>query len=167
VSFGWNPGKKVSIVQNYLAGREQNHPNSGWRHLLDTVVSYSATKRLTLAANYDYGRGDHMDGVAKPVYWTGIAGYARYALADKYSIATRYEYYNDHYGFTTGTPGHIQEVTGTFEHPIATHILGRLEFRRDMANNPIFLKGTSLPVRKQNTLSAGMVFVFDSREEAK
>jgi len=167
LSFGWNPTKKVSIVQNYLAGREQNDPNHDWRHLFDTVVSYSATKRLTLAANYDYGRGDHMDGMAEPVYWTGIAGYAKYGFTDKYSIATRYEYYRDHYGFTTGTPGHIQEVTGTLEHPIATHILGRLEFRRDMANNPIFLKGTSSPVREQNTLAAGMVFVFESREEAK
>jgi hypothetical protein len=136
VTFGWTPSKRISIVQSYMAGPEQNNLNSNWRHLLDTVVSYSATKRLTLAANYDYGRGDHMEGIVSPLYWTGIAGYAKYALTSKYSISTRYEYYNDHYGLTTGTPGHIQEVTVTFEHPIANHIISRLEFRRDMANNP-------------------------------
>ena len=167
VTFGWTPSKRISIVQSYMAGPEQNNLNSNWRHLLDTVVSYSATKRLTLATNYDYGRGDHMEGIVNPLYWTGIAGYAKYALTSKYSISTRYEYYNDHYGLTTGTPGHIQEVTGTFEHPIANHIISRLEFRRDMANNPIFLKGASTQVRQQNTLAAGMVFVFDSREELK
>ena len=167
LTFGWNPTKKISISQGYMAGPEQNNQNNDWRQLSDTVVTVTATKKLTLAANYDYGRGDHMVGVADPVYWTGIAGYVKYALNSKYSVATRYEYYNDHYGFTTGTAGHIQEVTGTLERPIATHILTRLEFRHDVANNPIFTKGTSTPVNSQNTLTAGMVFLFDTREGSK
>jgi hypothetical protein len=167
LSFGWNPTKKLSIAQNYMAGPEQSNNNSDWRQLVDTVATYSATKRLSLMANYDYGRGDHIVNVPDPTYWTGIAGYFKYALNDKYSVATRYEYYNDHYGFTTGTPGHIQEVTGTFEHPVASHILTRLEFRHDMANNPIFTKGASTPVDAQTTLTAGMVFIFDSREGGK
>ena len=166
-SFGWTPNKRFSLVQNYLAGPEQNNSNSDWRQLSDTVATINATKKLTLAANYDYGFGDHMTGVSNTVWWTGIAGYFKYALNDKYSISSRYEYYNDHYGFTTGTAGHIQEVTGTFEHPIATHILSRLEFRHDMANNPMFLKGSSKLVNEQTTLTAGMVFLFDTREGAK
>jgi hypothetical protein len=36
-----------------------------------------------------------------------------------------------------------------------------------MANNPIFTKGASTPVRDQNTLTAGLVFTFDSREGSK
>jgi len=167
LSLGWNPNKRWSIAQNYMAGPELSNDNSSWRQLTDTVVTYNATKKLTLMTNYDYGRGDHMFGVVPPVYWTGVAGYFKYALNDKYSIASRYEYYNDHYGFTTGTPGHIQEFTGTFEHPVATHILTRLEFRQDVANNPIFLKGSSKPVDTQATLTAGMVFLFDSREGSK
>jgi hypothetical protein len=167
LTFGWNPTKKISIAQCYMAGPEQTNLNSDWRQLLDTVVTYSATKRLTLTANYDYGRGDHMTGVVDPVYWTGIAAYAKYALNSKYSVATRYEYYNDHYGFTTGTAGHIQEITGTFEHPFASHIISRLEFRHDVANNPIFTKGTSSPVNSQSTVTAGLVFLFDTREGTK
>jgi hypothetical protein len=167
LSLGWNPNKKWSITQNYMAGPEGNNNNNDWRQLVDTVVSVNATKRLTLSANYDYGRGDHVANVVDPAYWTGIAGYFKYALSDKYSVASRYEYYNDHYGFTTGTPGHIQEITGTFEHPVATHILTRLEFRHDVANNPIFTKGTSTPVNNQTTLTAGMVFLFDTREGSK
>jgi hypothetical protein len=166
-SFAWTPNKKFGLVQNYLAGPETTNLNHDWRQLSDTVVTINATKRLTLAANYDYGFSDHITGVANTVYWTGIAGYFKYALNDKYSISSRYEYYNDHYGFTTGTAGHIQEITGTFEHPFATHILSRLEFRHDMANNPIFLKGTSKMVNEQTTLTAGMVFLFDTREGAK
>src|SRR4051812_25986450 len=74
VSFGWNPARKLSVTQTYIAGPEQNDRNSDWRHLLDTVVTYSATKRLTLAVNYDYARGDRIEGAAHRVYWTGIAG---------------------------------------------------------------------------------------------
>lgn len=167
LTLAWNPSKRISISQSYMAGPEQNNLNSDWRQLSDTVVTFNATKRLTLAANFDYGRGDHMAGVVDPVYWTGVAGYVKYAIANKYSLATRYEYYNDHYGFTTGTAGHIQEITGTFEHPVATHILTRLEFRHDMANNPIFTKGASTPVNNQTSLTAGMVFLFDSREGSR
>jgi len=166
-SFAWTPNGKFSLAQTYLAGPETTNDNSNWRHLVDTVATITATKKLTLMANYDYGIGDHIPGVAPAVWWTGIAAYTKYALNDKYSFATRYEYFNDHYGFSTGTPGHIQEVTGTFEHPIATHILTRLEFRHDEANNPIFNKGTSELVKGQNTATAGMVFIFDSREGGK
>lgn len=167
LSFGWTPNKKFSLVQNYMAGPEQSDLNSDWRQLSDTTVTVNATKRLTLAANFDYGRGDHIAGVVDPVYWTGIAGYLKYALSDKYCFATRYEYYNDHYGFTTGTAGHIQEITGTLERPFADHIVSRLELRHDIANNPIFTKGTATPVKSQTTLTAGFVFLFDSREGSK
>jgi hypothetical protein len=166
-SFGWNPTKKVSVAQNFMVGPEETDNNSNWRQMWDTVVTVSPTKRLTLMANYDYGRGDRITGVADPVWWTGIAGYVKYALNDKYTVAGRYEYFNDHYGFSTGTAGHVQEITGTFEHPIATHILTRLEFRHDIANNPIFTKGTSTPISTQTTMSAGMVFLFDTREGTK
>ena len=166
-SFTWTPNKKFSLTQNYLAGPETTNLNHDWRQLSDTVVTVNATKRLTLMGNYDYGFGDHMQNVVNTVYWTGFAGYFKYAFNDKYSFSSRYEYYNDHYGFTTGTAGHIQEVTGTFEHPFATHILSRLEFRHDMANNPIFLKGSSQMVNEQTTLTAGMVFLFDTREGSK
>lgn len=166
-SFAWTPSAKFSLIQNYLAGPEGTNTNANWRHLVDTVASINATKKLTLLANYDYGTGDHIAGVAPAVWWTGFAGYFKYALNDKYSISSRYEYYNDHYGFTTGTAGHIQEVTGTFEHPIATHILTRLEYRHDEANNPIFNKGDSRLVKGQDTATVGMVYIFDSREAGK
>jgi len=167
LTFGWNPNKKFSLAQCYMAGPEGANNNSNWRQMFDTVATISPTERLTFMLNYDYGRGDRIEGVANPVYWTGIAGYVKYALNSKYSVATRYEYYNDHYGFTTGTAGHVQEVTGTFQRLMASHILGRLEFRHDQANNPIFTKGANEMVNAQNTLTAGMVFMFDSKEGSK
>jgi hypothetical protein len=164
LGFGWNPTKRLSFTQNYMAGPEQHDNSSNWRQLWDTVATYSPTSKLSFIANYDYGRGDRMAGVADPVFWTGIAGYVRYAFDRNYAVATRYEYYDDHNGFTTGTAQHFNGVTGTFQHTIADHILSRFEFRRDISNQPTFVKGSGLPVTAQNTVTAGVVFMFDSRE---
>src|SRR5438445_381267 len=167
-TFAWNPNKKFGIAQNYMAGPEQTDINSNWRQLSDTVVTYSPTGRLSFMVNYDYARGDRIPTVLKPVYWTGAAGYVRYLLNATNALATRYEYYDDKYGVTTGgflnpTPQHLHEFTETYEHLLAHHILTRFEFRRDMSNQPSFLKGTT-PVMTQNTATAGFVFMFDSRQ---
>jgi hypothetical protein len=163
VTFGWNPTKKVSIAQGYMFGPETGGTNAGWRQLSDTVVTYLPTSRLTTMLNFDYGRGDRVTGIPTPVFWTGIAGYVKYAFNDLYAVATRYEYYNDHDGFTTGTPQHLNEFTGTFQRMVAHHLITRLEFRRDFSNRPVFTKGTT-PVMGQNTMAAGLVYSFDSRE---
>ncbi len=163
VTFGWNPTKKISIAEGYMAGPETAGTNAHWRQLSDTVVTYSPTGRLTTTLNFDYGRGDRVTGIPTPVFWTGIAGYVKYAFNDLYAVATRYEYYNDHDGFTTGTPQHLNEFTGTFQRTVAHHLITRLEFRRDFSNRPVFTKGTT-PVMGQNTMAAGLVYSFDSRE---
>ena len=164
MSLGWNPTKKLGFVQNYMAGPELSNNNSDWRQLWDTVVTYTPTSKLSFMANYDYGHGDRVAGVANPVYWTGIAGYIKYVATPKYTVATRYEYYDDPYGFTTATAQHFNEVTGTLERTIASHILSRLEFRHDSSDHPTFVKGNGLPVSAQNTMTAGVVFMFDTRE---
>jgi hypothetical protein len=171
IGFGWNPNKKFGIVQNYMIGPEENSLNSNVRQLSDTVITYSPTSKLSFIVNGDYGRGDRYitdpvtNSYSHPVFWTGVAGYVKYALNSHSAIVTRYEYYDDHDGFTTGTlvPTHFNEFTTTFERLMAHHIISRFEFRRDISNQPVFLKGSN-PVLAQNTLTAGLVFTFDSRE---
>lgn len=168
VSFAWNPNKKFGVTENYMAGPEQNNLNSNLRQLSDTVFTYSPNSKLSFIVNGDYGRGDRVTDpltaiVSPPVYWTGVAGYIRYAFSGTSAISTRYEYYDDPNGFTTGTTQHINEFTATVERLMAHHIISRLEFRHDVSNQPVFFKG-STPVLAQNTLAAGMVFTFDSRE---
>jgi hypothetical protein len=167
MSFAWTPNKKFGIIENYMAGPEQGGLNSTWRQLSDTVITYSPTSKLSFIVNGDYGRGDRFDdgegGLSKPAYWTGVAGYVKYAFTGTSSFAARYEYYDDHDGFTTGAVQHFNEFTTTFEKIVAHHIISRFEYRRDMSNQPAFLKG-SAPVKDQDTLTAGLVFTFDSRE---
>lgn len=163
VSLGWNPSKKFGIIQNYMAGPEQAGINTNWRQLSDTTVTVSPTERLSFIVNYDYGRGDQPGGLTKPVFWTGIAGYVRYVFNEQTAVATRYEWFNDHDGFTTGTAQRLNEFTTTFERRVARNLITRLEFRRDFSNQPSFLKGDA-PVKAQNTLAGGLVYVFDTRE---
>ncbi|MGD0790647.1 MAG: outer membrane beta-barrel protein [Terriglobales bacterium] len=167
MSFGWNPNKRWGVTENYMAGPEQSNINSTWRQLTDTVITYSPNSKLSFMVNGDYGRGDRINlgegAFSKPVYWTGVAGYIKYAFNSTSAFSTRYEYYNDHDGFTTGTAQHFNEFTTTFERLMAHHIISRFEFRRDMSNRDPFLKG-STPVGGQNTMTAGLVYTFDSRE---
>lgn len=164
LQFGWTPNKKVSFVQNYMVGPEETGNNDNIRELWDSVVTYTPTGKLSLMANYDYGRGDRMAGVSNVVWWSGIAGYARYAFNDKYALALRYEYYDDKYGFTTGNAQHLNEGTLTFERIVAKHLITRWEYRHDESNRPSLLKGT-VPVSHQNTVTAGLVYTFDVKEK--
>ena len=172
VQFGWNPNKKFSLVQNYMIGPEETNNNSNFRQLWDTVATYSPNGKLSLMLNFDYGRGDRVTGVPVPVWWSGIASYLRYQFNENYALSTRYEYYNDPFGFTTfvtalppcpGCGQHINEVTETFERKIHTNLITRLEYRRDMASRPNLYKGTT-PVDSQDTLAAGLIFTFDLKE---
>jgi len=171
MSFGWNPNKKFGIAQTYMAGPEQNVTSSTWRQLSDTIITYSPSSKISFMLNGDYGRGDRYivntqtNLLSPPVFWTGVAGYVKYNFSASSAIATRYEYYDDRDGFTLGTliPTHVNEFTATLERLVAHHIISRMEFRRDIANQPLFLKGSN-PVLNQNTLTAGLVFMFDSRE---
>jgi hypothetical protein len=182
LTFGWNPTKKISFAQTYMAAPETTigafgpnlNVNDYWRQTWDSVLSYNATSKLSFLANFDYGRGDRtvLDSEATPptlsdpVYWTGIAGYLKYAFNDNNYLAARYEYFEDHDGFVTGTgiPRlHFNEVTATYQRTLATHLLTRFEYRRDISNQPVFLKVTR-SVFAQDTATLGLIFLFDSRD---
>ncbi|MGA2631827.1 MAG: porin, partial [Terriglobia bacterium] len=162
VSLSLNPSKKLAIAQNYMAGPEMTGTNQNWRQLSDTIVTVNATDKLSFIVNYDYGRGDSI-GLPDPAHWQGVAGYMRYAFDGKHAFAMRYEWYDDPTGFTTGAAQQLKEFTGTFEKKIAGNLISRLEYRHDYSNQPTLVKGDSL-IGSQDTLAAGLIYVFDSKE---
>ncbi|MBZ5697561.1 MAG: porin [Acidobacteriia bacterium] len=181
LTFNWNPTKKVSFAQTYMAGPEAPagtfgptvNVNNFWRQTWDTVVTYNPTAKLSLMANFDYGRGDRFPiestpPYSAPVYWTGGAGYVKYALDANDYVAARYEYFEDHDGFmtATGIPRlHFNEFTATYQRTLATHLLTRFEYRRDMGNFPVFdISNFNSGVKYQNTATIGLIFLFDSRD---
>jgi len=92
---------------------------------------------------------------------SGFAGYLKYALASNVNAAFRYEYFEDHDGFATGTAQHYHEVTGTLERTIASHLITRAEFRHDISQQPFFQKGQGL-ANTQNTLTGALILTFDT-----
>ena len=130
-------------------------------------MTYSPNTKLSLMANYDYGHDRVLPGVGlptAPVWWTGLAGYIKYAFNDRWAVATRGEWFNDHNGFSTGTAQNASEFTLTLQRMIASKIISRLEFRRDMSDHNVFPYRSGLLRDSQNTLTAGLVYAFSSAD---
>jgi hypothetical protein len=162
-SAAWTPNSKFSLVQNYLVGPEQLNDNSNFRHLSDTVVSFSPNSKLSFLANYDYGH-DHLTGAPFSVHWSGIAGYIKYAPNDKWAFAGRGEYFSDNGGTQTGTPQKLSEFTLTLQRMLASKLMTRLEFRRDMSDQNVFPDHASGLKDAQNTVTLGMLYAFSSAD---
>ena len=155
------PTPAVMLLTNYTGGPEQNNDNSDWRHLSDSIVTYTVNK-VTLAGNYDYAR----DTVAgSTVTWQGVAGYVKYQANDWFALTPRVEYFDDHDGFSTGVTQKVKEGTVTAEIKGKDGILMRLEYRRDMSDVPFFIKNTATRlVKNQDTLTVGVVYAFSSKQ---
>jgi hypothetical protein len=154
------PSAALTIVQSYMGGPEQANDNTDWRHLVDTVLTYTATPTVSLAMNYDYGR-DTIAGSS--VTWQGVAGYLRYQPKQWFAITPRAEYYDDPNGTTTGVTQKVKEATLTVEFKHKDGMLLRAEYRHDMSDTPFFLKNVSSLVKHQDTLTVGIVYAFSSR----
>jgi len=163
VSLGLTPTKRLAITENYMAGPEQPNDNKHWRHLTDTVVTYLASDKVTLMGNFDYGKETLSSGTT--AYWTGFAGYLRYAFTNRLAFAPRFEIFDDHDGFTTGTAQTLKSLTLTQEVKLSNKLLTRFEFRRDMSDKDFFSKSFGRLAPHQNTLLIGLSYSFSTREQ--
>ncbi len=150
------PHPKLTVVGTFMGGPEQKDDTADKRYLWDGVVTFNATSTLSLMANYDYGK-DRFAGV--PVKWQGVAGYARWQATHTWALTPRVEWLDDADGFMTGVSQKVKEVTLTSENKIDGGLLARLEFRRDMADEPFFVKDGN-KVKAQNTFTVGLVYAF-------
>jgi len=154
------PTAKLTLTQNFIAGPEQANDTADKRFLTDTVVAFNVTPRLGLMANYDYGR-DTIAGTR--VSWQGIAAYARIQATSAWTLSPRVEWLDDGDAFMTGTRQKLKEFTLTSEHKIDGGLLARLEFRRDVSDEPFFLEDGGGTVKGQNTFTVGLVYAFGTR----
>jgi hypothetical protein len=161
--------------------------NKTWRQTVDVVVGYNPTSKLSFLANVDYGKGDKFATnvlstpgtfpvacattpcvLSPAVWWTGGAGYVKYAIDANDYVAGRYEYFEDHDGFmtATGIPRlHFNEFTATYQRTLSSHLLTRFEYRRDMSQFPVYqLSSFPTGIKHQDTFAIGLIFLFDSRE---
>jgi putative OmpL-like beta-barrel porin-2 len=154
------PTAAVSWTLNYMVGPEQAADNSDLRHLFDTTIAYTASPKVSLMANYDYGK-DTISGAG--VKWQGVAGYLRYTPNAWFALVPRYEFIKDDDGFMTGTSQNVKELTLTAEFKHKDGVLMRVEYRGDMADKAYFLKKTSSTAKNQNVFTIGWVYAFSSK----
>lgn len=154
------PSGALTLVETYLGGPEQTGDNSHWRHISDSILTYTATPTISLAANYDYGR----EAIAgSTVTWQGVAGYLRYQPNAWFAITPRAEYYDDHDGVSTGVTQKLTDLTATAEFKHKDGVTMRVEYRRDMSNKTFFEKNASSLAKHQDTLTVGILYAFSSR----
>jgi hypothetical protein len=182
VGLGWTPSKAFSILLNVYLGDEPINYTSRdvntQRALVDAIVTWSATERLTLIANYDGARQSAAAADGGTARWSGIAGYVNYQWTDQWRSSLRAERFDDPEGYRTGvdtpTPGVPMstigqiwsELTLTAGFSPTKHFELRLEARADQSNVAAFLKQGSADgsdaalTKNQESLAAQAIFKF-------
>lgn len=154
------PVAELSIVQNYMAGPEQESNNHDWRQLSDTIATWTVTPAFSVMANYDYGK-DTAAGL--PVHWQGIAGYAKLQALKWLAVSPRFEWYDDPSGFTTGAAQTLKEVTGTFELKPTDALIWRVEYRHEFSDSPVFETGSGAFKKTQSSIGFGVLYSFSTK----
>jgi hypothetical protein len=159
LQVAYNPTSEFSIVSNYMVGPEQSNQIGGFRHLIDTTVTYKVSPKLAFMGNYDYGR-DELPG-GNRVHWQGVAGYVHFAPISRLAFASRVEWFDDHDGYTTGLKQRLKELTLTSDFRFHPSVLFRVEYRRDFSDRPFFDQSDPvIKVKSQATLLAGLIFIL-------
>jgi len=173
-NLSWAPAENFSLGTTYYFGAEQAGDSHDQRHLLDIVASYQPLEKLTLMLNADIAREEDVvsETGGGSATWNGIAAYAKYDLSDRWSLAGRWEIFNDNDGVRTGVNMAATSPTGspiadlqlmewtlTNEYKLHEHLIARLEYRLDKADSAVFLHDQSFE-DYQNTVAFELVAPF-------
>jgi hypothetical protein len=102
-----------------------------------------------------------------PSHTDGGALYGRYQLTPKIALAARGEYLSDRGGLYTGVSQGLREATLTTEYKLGEGLTTRLEWRRDISNNPYFLTDTlNILAKHQTTATVGVIWWFGKKTGA-
>jgi hypothetical protein len=151
------------------------HGQVNQRWIVDTTILYTGIEKLSLAVNFDFA-GEENDPVLVALgtrknnnsNWSGIAGYVAYDWTTSLRTALRLEYFADPQAVRNGItpPGHnvnYYEFTSTIEYKIWRGLIGRLEYRRDMASRNSFSLdefSTRPTSTTQDTFTIALTYVF-------
>ncbi len=160
-SLAWTPKDWFSLNLSGISGAEEVGNNHSNRNLVDLVATYNPIKKLTLKLAADYANEQDAAGLDKNGTWSGIAGYARYDINDKWSVSNRTEYFTDPNGLrvVSGTPENMWENTATLELRPYKDLITRLEYRYDSSSANIYTVGSSA-TDHQGTIALEAIYAF-------
>jgi hypothetical protein len=172
------PMEDVTLSFTGITGAERGGNNRDDRTVFDFVGTWKPLEPLTLMANYDYG---HESSIAPAVGtaggvagfdtgdWTGLALYAKYDLTPTWALAGRVEWFDDKDGVRTGFGGpdggvledvDYYEWTLTSQWTLHEHVLARLEYRHDKADERLFFHDADGFTDYQDTIAAELIYHF-------
>ncbi|MGH8751022.1 MAG: outer membrane beta-barrel protein [Burkholderiales bacterium] len=169
------PLKNLAItVQGYF-GNEQadgiatnaGSVLGGLRSLVDTVITYTATDKLTLVLNADWGAQKNTATLVPTgnftSRWYGVAAYGIYQFADQWRGTVRAEYFADKDGYRTGVVQNWKEITLTLGYLPTKNIELRGELRADRSNatGGAFLRPSGISTsNNQDSVALEALFKF-------
>jgi Putative beta-barrel porin-2, OmpL-like. bbp2 len=156
------PSEQLSIVGNFMAGKEADNNGDGTqdlRWLFDSTVSFAATDMVTLMGNFDYGKDADYVATGTAGSWWGAAGYVRIQAQENWAVAGRYEYIDDSNSGWMTIGEKAQSFTITSDHNV-DDMIARIEFRLDHLQNADFTKSDGSATKNQPSLVVGLVYPF-------
>jgi hypothetical protein len=148
------PSPRLTWIANYMGGTEIE--GAATRHIFDTTLTVSPTSKVSLQANYDYGKeGD--------TSWWGVAAYAKLQVKPSWSLVGRYEYLDDTDGGFMTIGQKAQTLTLTSDHLVAGGLKLRLEYRGDFTRDPFFTDDAAKKKDSQHAVLVGIVYAFGAK----
>ena len=155
----WTASDMVTLAATGIYGPEQTSNIGRKRALGDVVLTVKPCAPLTLILNYDYAQEDDAALNGDTAIWQGIAAIGNYQFTDRFSLALRGEWFEDHGGSRTGVRQTLWSGTGSLKYQITQHLYGRLEMRRDDGNKDSFQDGDDFE-GGQTTIGFDVGWVF-------
>ncbi|MBL0350784.1 MAG: porin [Elusimicrobia bacterium] len=167
---------KVSVIVGGAYGPETTSPafsvasSTGTeklsRSLVDVILKYTPTSKLTLLANADWGveEGAGFQPTATDdvtANWAGVALYANYAFTDTWAGTLRYENFDDEGSRLTGGATHqtINSITGTLQYKMKD-VITRLEYRTDQSTDKVYTKKDGTLDDTESTIGLEVIYSF-------
>jgi hypothetical protein len=160
------PHEKVSLTVGGTHGPEQTSPAGGpsteknARSLVDTILKVTATDKLTLIANHDWGveEGLAPAGTDTTQNWGALGLHANYLFNETCSAALRWETFDDE-GSRTGAEQVLNSLTATLQHK-KDDVTYRLEYRQDGSSKKPYVDSDGLADDSQSTVGAQVIYSF-------
>jgi len=166
----FTPMDAFPLASNIIYGPEQTHNDGRPRLTWSTVATIKPADSLTLLAEYTLGAEDQALTPSRPrdSMWHAFAAIASYSWTERFTTALRGEVFLDNQAARTFGLGAVSpvtnatlgEVTITGSYKFTKMLMGRLEFRQDLANHGVYKKGSSNADSNQTTLGAQLIYTF-------
>jgi hypothetical protein len=156
----WTPAKTVTVAGNFISGPERTNVNSDPRTVYEVTAQFKLSDLTVLGLDGVYGSEKGAVVAGETATWSGITGYARLGITDKFAFCLRGEYFADPDGARTGVAQKLKEFTLTPELKLSSHLTLRADLRVDWSDVASFEKKDGQTSKTQPTGILNVIYLF-------